>query len=155
MKHAFRKAAFFGLALWFLAPFQAWAACDDGILFGGSVSIPTGDGGGVTISGSNCGGFGAPGSFLGGGLNFLGLPAAPIMTIVGNTVFWLLAILGFIAIIAFLVSGMMYLLSAGDDDMAERAKEALKNSIIGIIVALIGLIVFQAIRAWLSGATFF
>ncbi len=58
---------------------------------------------------------------------------------------WLLAILGFIAIIAFVISGMQYLTAAGDEGLAERAKSNLKYSIIGIIVALSGYIIIVTI----------
>ena len=61
--------------------------------------------------------------------------------------FWLLSIFGFIAIIAFVVAGIQYLTSAGDPKMAEKGKSNMINSIIGIIIALSGLIIIKAVSA--------
>jgi flagellar biosynthesis protein FlhB len=68
---------------------------------------------------------------------------------------WLLAILGVIAVIAFVISGMQYLLSAGDEDWIEMAKRNMKYSIVGIVVALSGLIIIRAIDSLLQGFSFF
>lgn len=89
----------------------------------------------------------------GGGWGSFGLPAGSIYGILATTMNWLLAILGFIGIIAFVIAGIMYLISAGDDDMAERAKNAMKYAVIGIIVALMGFVIIQAVDLWLSASS--
>lgn len=81
------------------------------------------------------------------------LPDAPIYVIISGTMDWLLAILGFIAIIGFVISGIMYLTAAGNDGQIKTAKEAMKWSIIGVIVALAGYVVVLAVDAWLSAGT--
>lgn len=81
-----------------------------------------------------------------------GLPNATITDIIKNIMLWLLYILGFIGIIGFVISGVMYLLSAGDETMAGRAKKGMTYSIIGIIVALSGLVIITAVSAILGGA---
>lgn len=83
----------------------------------------------------------------------LGLPANSIYGVLSTLLYWLIAILGIIALIAFVVSGLMYLMAAGDDDMIDRAKNAMKWSIVGIAVALSGYIILSAIMYWLSGTT--
>lgn len=80
-----------------------------------------------------------------------GLSNAPVYEILYKLVWWLLAIVGFIGIIAFTISGMQYLLSAGSEKMIETAKHNMTYSIIGMVVALSGLVVIFFIHEMLSG----
>jgi hypothetical protein len=80
-----------------------------------------------------------------------GTPDGTITDIVGTTMDWLLALLGFFGIIGFVISGIMYLTAAGDDDQISTAKNAMKYSIIGIIVALLGFVIIQAVETLLTG----
>lgn len=82
-----------------------------------------------------------------------GTPRGTIIGIVEQTMYWLLAVIGFIGIIGFVISGILYLTAAGDEAQIEKAKGAMMYSIIGIIVALLGFVVIQAVTAWLSGAS--
>lgn len=107
------------------------------------------------------------GSFLGGSIGFgdnvscgggfgsfgnmFGLPSGSIYGIIATIIEWLLAIFGLLGILGFVISGVMYLVSAGDEDMAKRAKKGLIYSIIGIIVGLSGYVVMQAISGLLTG----
>lgn len=84
-----------------------------------------------------------------------GLPDSTITGIIGGILMWLLAIFGVLGVIGFLISGVMYLISAGDDDMAKRAKNGMMYSIYGIIVGLMGLIVIRAAYSLLDGGAFF
>ncbi len=72
-------------------------------------------------------------------------PTGGIRTILVNALNWLLGILGVISIIAFIVSGIMYLLSAGSDEAIKRAKKGMTASIIGVAVGLSGYIAVKAI----------
>lgn len=83
----------------------------------------------------------------------VGLPGGHIYQIIASTLAWLLAIFGFIAVIGFVISGVLYLTAAGNESQAEQAKNAMKYSIIGVIVALMGYVVIQAIDFWLSGTS--
>ena len=85
-----------------------------------------------------------------------GLPDAPggIRDILTNLLNWLLGIIGIIAIIAFAISGIQYMVSAGDSDTMETAKRNALYSIIGIIVALSGYIIVKAIYAVLRARSF-
>jgi lipid-A-disaccharide synthase-like uncharacterized protein len=85
--------------------------------------------------------------------NPFGLPQGSILGIVASLTYWLLALLGFIGIIGFVIAGMRYLLAFGDEDDAKRAKNGLKFSIYGIIVALLGFIIIRAVTALLSGVS--
>lgn len=78
------------------------------------------------------------------------LPAGTIYGIIGNLMMWLLGIFGFIGIIGFVIAGIMYLTAAGSDDQITKAKAAMKWSLVGVIVGLIGLVVIYAVDAALS-----
>lgn len=80
------------------------------------------------------------------------LPQNSIFNIITNIVSWLLAIFGFIAVVGFVISGIMYLVAAGDEDMQERAKRAMIYSITGVIVGLAGLVVIYAVDAILGNS---
>lgn len=82
-----------------------------------------------------------------------GLPEGSILDIIKNILLWLLAALGIIGVIGFVIAGIMYLISAGDEDMAGKAKNAMKWSIYGVVVALAGLVIIQAIYYALTGTT--
>jgi hypothetical protein len=80
----------------------------------------------------------------------LGLPGGTIFGILTTLLLWALGIFGIVAIIGFLVAGIIYLTSAGNEDQAAMAKRAMKYSVIGIIVGLSGWIIIMAISNALS-----
>ena len=82
-----------------------------------------------------------------------GLPTGTIYNIIMVTMNWLLAILGFIGIIGFVIAGILYLTAAGDEGQIDKAKNAMMYSIIGVIVALIGFVIIQAVNSWLGGSS--
>lgn len=87
-----------------------------------------------------------------------GLPdAGPggIRAILANLLNWLLGIIGIIAVIAFAISGLQYLISAGDETKMGTAKKAMFYSIIGVIIALSGFVVVKAIDSALRARTTF
>ena len=81
-----------------------------------------------------------------------GLSSQTVSDLLMNVMNWLLGIVGIIAIIAFVISGLQYFLAAGDEKMAETAKRNMTYSIIGIIVALSGLVVITAVDQALRAA---
>lgn len=85
----------------------------------------------------------------------VGLPSASIPVILEGLVRWLLYIFGFLAIISFLISGIMYLISAGDEDSQKKAKNQMRWSIIGVIIGLAGLVAITAIDRLLRGGGWF
>ncbi|QQS21085.1 MAG: hypothetical protein IPL87_00925 [Candidatus Moraniibacteriota bacterium] len=80
-----------------------------------------------------------------------GLSETSVAEIVVNLMRWMLFLFGFLAIIAFIISGIQYLTSAGNMNTIETAKRNMKYSIIGVIVALAGLVIIVAIDALLRG----
>jgi len=74
-----------------------------------------------------------------------GLPSGNLTSVIANVTNWFLGIFGFLAIISFIVSGIMYFLSAGDDKQQEKAKNQMQWSIIGVVIGLIGLIVIYTV----------
>lgn len=65
--------------------------------------------------------------------------------VLGKILGFLLGIVGVIAIIALVLGGFMYLTSAGDADRADTGKGIVKYAIIGILVALAGLVIITQV----------
>lgn len=84
-----------------------------------------------------------------------GLSDAPIYVILSNLFSWLMGLFTTFAVIAFVISGIQYLTSAGDDGQMETAKRNATYAIIGIVVGLSGFIIIKAIAAALSGQSYF
>ena len=80
-----------------------------------------------------------------------GLTNTTVYNLISVFMNWLLGIIGVLAVIAFVISGIQYLTSAGDEKMAETAKRNMTYAIIGLVVALAGLIIVNAV-AGLTGA---
>lgn len=79
-----------------------------------------------------------------------GLSNISIVTVVTRLMQWLLYLVGFLGVIAFVISGVMYLISAGDDEKIEKAKTTMIYAIVGVITALFGLILVNAVNSWLG-----
>ncbi|HOW60598.1 MAG TPA: hypothetical protein P5548_01235 [Candidatus Moranbacteria bacterium] len=81
-----------------------------------------------------------------------GLPTGTISGILEGLLNWLLGIFAVLGVIGFIISGIMYLVSAGDEDGIARAKKAMIYSLIGIIVGLSGIILIAAVDSFLMGS---
>ena len=77
--------------------------------------------------------------------NDYNMPAGTISGIAEGILSWLLIIFGVLGIVGFIISGIIYLLSTGDDTAIERAKKAMMYSILGIVIGLSGFVIMQAI----------
>lgn len=86
-----------------------------------------------------------------------GLPdnSGGIADILSSILSWLLGVLGVIAIISFVISGIMYLTASGNERQLDTAKRAMTYSIIGVVVALSGYIVVRAVDYALRGYSSF
>lgn len=84
-----------------------------------------------------------------------GLPGESIWNIIRQAMNWLLGIVGFLGVIGFAISGILYLTAAGDEDQIAKAKKAMLMSIVGVIVALVGFVIIRAVDTWLGGGTQF
>jgi hypothetical protein len=86
-----------------------------------------------------------------------GLPAPPggVAQIIRNLLTWLLGIVGVIAIIGFVISGIQYLTSTGDEDRMQSAKRNMLYAIIGVVVVLASFVIIQAIQYALEAKSMF
>ncbi|MDD5396959.1 MAG: hypothetical protein PHW24_02760 [Candidatus Moranbacteria bacterium] len=82
-----------------------------------------------------------------------GLPSGSIIGIVTNLMNYLLIMVGILGVIGFVIAGIIYLTAAGDDGQIERGKTTMVYSIIGVIVALVGVIVIKAVQGMLGGTS--
>jgi len=58
-------------------------------------------------------------------------------------------------VIGFVISGIMYLVAAGNEDSQASAKRAMYYSITGVIVGLVGLVILYAVNQLLGAQTQF
>ena len=63
---------------------------------------------------------------------------------------WILTVLGIVTVISFVIAGLQYMLSLGDPKSIETAKAHMKWSVVGLAVALSGVIVILQINSWLG-----
>lgn len=82
-------------------------------------------------------------------------PQGGIAQILSNILIWLLAVFGIIAMIGFVISGIQYVVAAGDESTIESAKRNMTYSIIGVIVGLSGFIIIKAIYSALTATPIF
>jgi len=84
-----------------------------------------------------------------------GLPQQNIYYIIRGVVWWTLSIFGFFAVIGFVISGIMYLTAAGDEERQKKAKKQMYWSITGVIVGLMGLVILYAVDRMLNVYSYF
>ncbi len=90
-------------------------------------------------------------------INNGGLPeTSDINTTIVNAVKWFLALVGIISLVVIVWAGVIYMTSGGDEEKVGKAKQRLTYGILGIVVALAGLVIMYAIRNLLAngGETF-
>jgi hypothetical protein len=88
-----------------------------------------------------------------GDIDEFGLPDAETTSIIENIAFWLLGLLAFFGVIGFIISGIMYLVSTGNEEMITKAKKYMMYSIVGVIVGLSGYVIIQAVGIMLSASS--
>jgi cytochrome bd-type quinol oxidase subunit 2 len=81
-----------------------------------------------------------------------GLSKQEIKPILVNLLNWLLGIVGIIAIMGFVVSGIMYLVSAGNEEMVTKAKKYMLYCLIGVVVVLASFVVIKTIDSILNAS---
>ncbi len=70
-----------------------------------------------------------------------GLSTTGVRDTIITIIFWALGIAGSIAVLFLIVGGFLYITAAGDSDRLDKAKATIKNSIIGIVVILLSLVI--------------
>lgn len=78
-----------------------------------------------------------------------GISDSSIAEILSTLLQGLLALIAVVAIIAFVVAGILYLTSGGDEERAKNAKNVMIMAIIGVIVALLGYVAVNTVSDWL------
>lgn len=58
---------------------------------------------------------------------------------------WLLYLLAALAVLGFVLAGILYITAAGDEGKTEKAKGLITYSIIGLVVALLGLVIVRTV----------
>lgn len=110
----------------------------------------------ITNDGGDSGGTENNGTFTGGGIAIpddTGLPDPPggILEIITNFLDWLLTVFLILALIAFAITGVQYLLAMGNSrsDTLESAKNNFRYAIIAVVIVGAGLIILRAIDHFL------
>ncbi len=82
-------------------------------------------------------------------------PKGGIQEVLLNILRWLLQVVGIIALISFIVSGIQYFAAAGSENRAEAAKRNMLYSIIGVVIVFASFLIVQAIQNALAAKTIF
>ncbi len=80
-----------------------------------------------------------------------GLPETDAKTVVINVVKWLLSLVFWLAVFAFVASGIIFITSFGNSNMHEIAKDWLMYAIIGLAVSVLGYIIIISVSKMLTG----
>lgn len=75
--------------------------------------------------------------------------ATPVSEVLGNVLEFLLQMFGVVAIIAFVGSGLLYILAMGNESAISRAKKWMLYSVLGVIASLGSLMVLSTIDSLL------
>ncbi len=75
-----------------------------------------------------------------------GAQSKPILTLVNLTVTFLTAILVIVGVITIVLGGYLYMTAAGNGSQVEKAKEMIKASLIGILIAFISVVLLNTIN---------
>lgn len=75
--------------------------------------------------------------------------ATPLSSVLVNVLQWLLGIFGVVALIAFVGSGLLYLLAQGNDKVVERAKRWTGYAFVGVLVAIGSLVLLSSLSSLL------
>jgi hypothetical protein len=71
--------------------------------------------------------------------------APTISSILDKVLLFVISIVGALAMIGVIVSGIMYMTSGGESKRVSQAKKALTASIIGLVVAILSLIIVTTV----------
>ncbi|KKQ53055.1 MAG: hypothetical protein US70_C0006G0025 [Parcubacteria group bacterium GW2011_GWD2_38_11] len=82
-----------------------------------------------------------------------GLPAGSLIGILTSGMNWLLIVVGILGVIGFVIAGILYLTAAGDEGQIDKGKHAMIYSIVGVIVALLGVVIIKAVQGMLGGSS--
>jgi len=78
------------------------------------------------------------------------LPNSSVTDIITRAMNWLLWLVGILGVIGFVIAGILYLTSAGDETRIEKAKRAMLYAIVGVVVAMAGLVALSFAQSFLG-----
>lgn len=81
---------------------------------------------------------------VGGGPSIIAT-ATPVAEIIGNVMNFLLTAIGMLALIGFIIGGILYIAAGGDVQKADRAKKAILYSIIALTISGAALIILRQV----------
>lgn len=77
--------------------------------------------------------------------------ADPLVEVLISLMQLLISLVGILAVLAFVISGIFYLTSAGDEDRMERGKRGMIYAVVGLVISVASFIILTAIYNWLVG----
>lgn len=80
-----------------------------------------------------------------------GLPETDAKSVVISVVRWLLSLVFWLAVFAFVASGLIFILSFGNSNIHSIAKDWLTFAIIGLIISVLGYVIIISISNMLTG----
>ena len=75
-----------------------------------------------------------------------GLRKVGFSTVIIDVIGWGLGIAGAVAVLYLIVGGFLYITAGGDEGKIDKAKNTIKNAIIGIVVILLALVIVFTIN---------
>lgn len=82
-----------------------------------------------------------------------GLPAGDLEAIITQIIQWFFYVIGIVALLAFLYTGFLFFTSGGDTEKTTKAKNMALYAILGVVVALVGLVIMNYIISVLGTAS--
>jgi len=72
-----------------------------------------------------------------------------IFVIIQNIIGWILAAVGILGVVGLAIAGILWLSAAGELDRISKAKDILVRSLIGTVISVLGLIIFNFIQMYI------
>lgn len=80
-----------------------------------------------------------------------GLPDRPVASILLTFIDWAIMMIGVLAIIIFIYGGFIYLTAQGETQKIEQAKKIILYAVVGIAVAVLGLVAVRTVDSIMKG----
>lgn len=74
--------------------------------------------------------------------------APSVSHILMNILYFLLSVVGIVAILSLVIAGLRYMIAFGDKELITAAKQMMVYSIIGIVIALGALVIVRGIESF-------
>ncbi len=87
-----------------------------------------------------------------GGTGGLGLADKPLAETVGTIISSFLGLLGVVFLVLMVYAGYTWMTAQGDEKKVEKAKDTIKNCVIGLALVLTAYGITRLIVSWLGGA---